>query len=227
MFAFQTEPGFRSFFCQACHYQPEFQSYDGFLHTVEDDAESNNVDWKSETPANIQTPHGSTEPTQIPFDDSDFSMDSPAPMNVPFELPNDPVTLNEDPHMVLLRRKQHRLAVLHEKFGHLSFATLKLMARAGLIPRELATVDPPVCPGCAYGKAHWKPWRRKGTKNRRQIKTALKPGQVISIDQLISPTPGFVPTHRGRPTTARYIGATVFVDHYSDFTDAFDDKNGC
>ena len=218
MFAFQTEPGFKSFFCQACHYQPEFQSYAGFLHTVEDDAESNNNDQESENPMNIQTPHESTEPTKIPFDDSDFSTDSPAPIDVPFGLPNAPVTLNDDPNMVLIRRKQHRLVVLHEKFGHLSFATLKLMARAGLIPRELATVDPPVCPGCAYGKAHRKPWRRKGTKNRRQIKTAIKPGQVISIDQLISPTPGFVPTHRGRPTTARYVGATVFVDHYSDFT---------
>ena len=38
------------------------------------------------------------------------------------------------------------------------------------------------------------------------------------MDQLVSPTPGFIPTHRGRPTTNRYIGATVFCDHYSDFT---------
>lgn len=38
------------------------------------------------------------------------------------------------------------------------------------------------------------------------------------MDQLVSPTSGFVPTHRGIPTTKRYIGATVFVDHFSDFT---------
>lgn len=39
------------------------------------------------------------------------------------------------------------------------------------------------------------------------------------MDQLVSPTPGFVPTHRGSPMTQRYIGcATVFVDHLSDFT---------
>jgi hypothetical protein len=44
------------------------------------------------------------------------------------------------------------------------------------------------------------------------------PGQVVSMDQLISPTPGFVPIHRGLPTNARYEGATVFVDHFSDFT---------
>ena len=41
---------------------------------------------------------------------------------------------------------------------------------------------------------------------------------MVSVDQLVSPTPGFVPTHRGQPTKARYVGATVFVDHFTDFT---------
>ena len=92
------------------------------------------------------------------------------------------------------------------------------MARAGLIPRDLATVDPPTCPGCAYGKAHKKPWRSKGIRNRKSIRKATAPGDVVSVDQLVSPTPGFVPTHRGRPTVKRYTAATIFVDHYSDFT---------
>ena len=38
------------------------------------------------------------------------------------------------------------------------------------------------------------------------------------MDQLISPTPGLVLTHRGNPATTRYIGATTFVDHFTDFT---------
>lgn len=81
-------------------------------------------------------------------------------------------------------------------------------------------VDPPVYPGCAYGKAHRKPWRTKPKKGQvqRGIQPATCPGQVVSIDQLVSPTPGFVPTHRGIPTTSRYKGATIFVDHHSDFT---------
>lgn len=41
---------------------------------------------------------------------------------------------------------------------------------------------------------------------------------VMSINQLISPTPGFLPNHRGLPTTKSYVGATIFVDHFSDFT---------
>ena len=41
---------------------------------------------------------------------------------------------------------------------------------------------------------------------------------MVSVDQLISTVPGFVPTHRGKPTLKRYVGATVFVDHFADFT---------
>jgi hypothetical protein len=95
-----------------------------------------------------------------------------------------------------------------------------MMAKAGIIPLELSTVDLTTCPGCAYGKAHRRPWRHKGVKNghRNTLKVATAPGQVISVDQLVSPTAGFVPTHRGRPSLVRYIGATVFVDHFSDFT---------
>ena len=102
---------------------------------------------------------------------------------------------DEDLTIIMMKRKQVRLATIHEKLGHLSFPRLKLLARSGIILKELAHVDPPKCPGCAYGKAHRKPWRSKGLKNHRTIKPATKPGQVISVDQLISPTPGFVPTH--------------------------------
>ena len=92
------------------------------------------------------------------------------------------------------------------------------MARAGLISKDLANIDPPTCPGCAYRKSHRKPWRQKGTRNRKNIRVSTRPGQVVSVDQLISPTPGFIPTCRGTTTTKQYSGATVFVDNFSDFT---------
>ena len=138
------------------------------------------------------------EPTHIiPYNDSDLE-----------SLPNQPITQDfsqthnheemsrlEDPAVVLVRRKQARLATIHERLGHLSFARLKLLARSGIIPKELANVEAPTCPGCAYGKAHRKPWRAKGIRNRRTIRPATEPRQVVSVDQLVSPTPGFVPTH--------------------------------
>ena len=78
-------------------------------------------------------------------------------------------------------------------------------------------VDPPTCPGCAYGKAHIKPTRSKGANNLKHLQPTTFPGQVVSAYQLVSPTLGFVPCHRGIPTTKRYKGATVFIDHFSNF----------
>ena len=117
-----------------------------------------------------------------------------------------------------VRKKQFLLLTIHERLGHVSFSILKLMARCRLIPRDLADVDPPCCPGCTYGKAHKKPTRYKRWRNNRKIKPSTSPGGCVSVDQLVSPTPGFVPIHRGRPTLQRYKGATVFVDHFSNFT---------
>ena len=92
------------------------------------------------------------------------------------------------------------------------------MAQAVLVTRELENVDYPTCSGCAYGKAHQNPWQGKGVRNRKSLKTATVPEQVVSFDQLVSPTLGFIPTHRGTSTTKWHIGSTVFVDHFSNFT---------
>ena len=53
--------------------------------------------------------------------------------------------------------------------------------------------------------------------NLTSIPPATAPGQVVSVDQLLSPTPGFVLCHRGIPPTKRYKGATVFVDNFFQF----------
>ena len=39
----------------------------------------------------------------------------------------------------------------------------------------------------------------------------------MSVDQLVSPTPGLIAQLRGIPTKKRYTVATIFVDHYSGF----------
>ena len=41
---------------------------------------------------------------------------------------------------------------------------------------------------------------------------------MVSIDKLESPVPGFVPIAKGQAPVRRYRGASVFVDHASDFT---------
>ena len=45
-----------------------------------------------------------------------------------------------------------------------------------------------------------------------------RPGELVSVDQLVSPTPGLIAQMTGRLTTKRYNYATVFVDHYSGYS---------
>ena len=129
---------------------------------------------------------------------------------------NPTVIPSDDQDEPLLKSYQAALMRLHEQLGHCSFTQLKQMAEQGIIPRKLAKVPPPKCPSCLYGKAHRKPWRMH--KIDPKIKPTPIPGAVVSIDQLESPVPGFVPIAKGQPTVRRYRGASVVVDHASDFT---------
>jgi hypothetical protein len=184
---------------------------------VDDDPKSNDDTTfePREPPRGTQTK--ATTPTVIPYADEDFDNVKKTAVEAEFHLEECQAELN-DPNVAILRHKQSKLSTIPERLGHVSFARLRLLAKAGIIPKDLANVEPPTCPGRAYGKAHRKPWRHKGVRNKRKLRVATCPDQVVSVDQLVSPTPGFVPTHRGRPTTQRYIGATVFVDHFSDYT---------
>ena len=48
-----------------------------------------------------------------------------------------------------------------------------------------------------------------------ETKTITEPGELISFDQLESPTPGFIVQITGHLTTKRYKYATVFIDQAS------------
>ena len=41
------------------------------------------------------------------------------------------------------------------------------------------------------------------------------PGQLVSVDQMVSPAPGFIAQMTGKLTTKRYRYATVYVDQAS------------
>ena len=75
----------------------------------------------------------------------------------------------------------------------------------------------PLCPWCIFGKQHRKPWRssKKRVQIRRDDETA--PGMCTSTDQLVSAQGGLIPQRTGKLMSARYVGATVFVDHFSDY----------
>ena len=70
---------------------------------------------------------------------------------------------------------------------------------------------------CIFGMAHCKPWRSKGSKGSIRKESDNAPGKCVSMDQLVSAQPGLILQMSGFLTNMRIWGATVFVDHFSDY----------
>jgi hypothetical protein len=107
------------------------------------------------------------------------------------------------------------LLLWHYKYSHIGFAKLQEMAKQGILPRRLAKCNVPVCSACMYAKATKRPWRSKTRKNEHDPDKPPKPGDVVSVDQLVSPVPGLIAQMTGFVTKQRYRYATVFVDQAS------------
>ena len=127
-------------------------------------------------------------------------------------IPEDPEPTSLDPHDELLRG--------HYRLGHLPFDWLMQLARTGQIPKRLLASKKPFCAACQYGKMTRRPWRVKGD-NKNATKTATRPGQIVSVDQLESNSPGLIAQLKGKLTQQRYKYVTVFVDQYSGYTFVF------
>jgi len=125
-----------------------------------------------------------------------------------------PVVIDEEEEKQATTAAQELLRY-HHRFGHASFAKLQNMAKQNIIPRRLANCKAPKCTACMFAKATRRQWRHKRRKHWTEKKQATTPGEVISVDQLISPAPGFVAQMTGALTKKRYKCATVYVDQYS------------
>jgi hypothetical protein len=141
---------------------------------------------------------------------TDFNLDGPAGSaeTPPTVVPDEEDHITENASALALK--------WHHRLGHASMRKLQFLARLGLLPKVLATCDEPICTACLFGKATRRPWRNKPKKGvTKSAGTVTAPGQVVSIDQLVSTTPGLIGQLRGIPTKKRYTAATVFVDQYS------------
>jgi hypothetical protein len=75
-----------------------------------------------------------------------------------------------------------------------------------------------VCISCQFGKAHRRPWRTKGSPGGSIRKASEQnPGDGTSVDQIVSAQPGLVPQMAGALTSDRIWGATIFVDHVTNY----------
>jgi hypothetical protein len=104
---------------------------------------------------------------------------------------------------------------MHHRFNHTPMSKLQTMARQGILPRRLSKCEIPACAACLYMKAKRRPWRTKSTKEGQDVSKPKRPGDLVSVDQLKSPIPGFVAQITGILTKKRYNYATVFVDQAS------------
>ena len=120
-----------------------------------------------------------------------------------------------------LNADQQEYLSWHHRLGHLAKALMKTLIFMGILPRrpkrlfETGTV--PICASCMFGEAHRKPWRTKGSKGSIRKEDETEPGHGTSTDQFVSHQPGLVPQLSGKLTNQRITGATVYVDHVTDF----------
>jgi hypothetical protein len=137
------------------------------------------------------------------------------------------VHLNEEQASELIKVLKRPLSdleqeflLIHHKLKHLPERYLHRMAEQGIIPKKFRKVKLPPCAACIFGKQSKRPWRTKGThKSSVRRKEHIHPGDGTSVDQLESRHPGLVPQAKGfHRTKAKYVGATVFVDHATGFT---------
>ena len=124
-------------------------------------------------------------------------------------IPEDQEPTSLDPHDEFL--------CWHYHLGHLSFERIRQLACSGQLPKWLLTCKKPFCTACQYGKLTKRPWRVKGD-DKKASKVATRPGQIVSVDQLESNTPGFIAQLKGKLTQQRYNYATAFVDQFSGYT---------
>jgi hypothetical protein len=127
----------------------------------------------------------------------------------------------EPPHLVEDNENENKelpeqdMLRMHYRLGHLSFNKMKAMAMLGILPKSYLECKSPKCAACIYGKATRKAWKTKGKKGVKKLKVAKEPGECVSVDQMESPTAGFVAQMKGKHTKGRYKYATVYIDHYS------------
>jgi len=113
--------------------------------------------------------------------------------------------------------EQEYLSV-HNSLSHLSHTGMQDLVKIGRLPARYHKCKPPACPACIFAMQHRKPWRTKGKLHHIRRDTDTKPGDGTSTDQMESSVLGLVQQAVGTLTRRRIVGATIFVDHATDYT---------
>ncbi len=146
----------------------------------------------------------------IPLTPEQYTVDLPKLTESELEKISKPQSLDSD---------QREFMELHYKLSHLPLLAMISLAEKGRIKKNFAKFKHrlPICMSCIFGTAHRKLWHSKGSTGsiRKEINNA--PGKCVSMDQMVSAQPGLIPQMAGFLTNLCIWGATVFVDHFSDY----------
>ncbi|CAJ1959006.1 unnamed protein product [Cylindrotheca closterium] len=227
---FYLAPGFKRFdlFCQECNFdydkseeEPIIISPAGVVSDNEEDDDDDDDVLPPDPPPTTATtfwsrlttkfrrPNHKAKAPQTQAREAAFDLDGPTTDGAP-----KPAVIAEEEEKQPTTDSQQLLR-LHHQMGHISFAKLQSMAKQNIIPRRLANADIPRCTACCFAKATRRQWREKRRKHWTKERTVTRPGEVISVDQLVSPSPGLIAQISGTLTKKRYKYATVYVDQYS------------
>ena len=88
-------------------------------------------------------------------------------------------------------------------------------------PLRLKYIPTPSWLACHDAKSTKRHWQQKSQKQYKPPPSPTKPVDVVSVDQMMSPTPGFISQMTGKITTNRYKYATFSVDNFSRFSYAY------
>ena len=211
------------------HLAPGYLSYDRFCQSQCVDPETLPADTPFVANPTIIPPEDEDETTKAIHQDlsDDWQPEQTTPRTFSLAGPSTQEERDQAPAVIIDEEDQQEATLplaaellrYHQRFGHISFTKLQAMAKKGIIPKRLAKCKKPFCSACAYAKATKRPWRNRGRVPPVKLVPITRPGQVVSVDQLKSPTPGLIAQMAGfLLRKERYNYATVFVDHYSNLS---------
>ena len=119
----------------------------------------------------------------------------------------------------ILNDNQRDLMALHCKMNHLPFSAMIKLTESGRIKKCFVKLKDrlPVFMSCVFGMSYQCPWCNKDKPGTIQKDDETEHGDCASIDQLVFAQPGLIPQTSGYLINMRIWGATVFIDHISDF----------
>jgi GAG-pre-integrase domain len=113
--------------------------------------------------------------------------------------------------------QEEELMQWHHRLCHMPMKRVQNLASKGILPKRIAKCKIPLFPACVFGKMTRSRWRTSPIEN------SITPddcdvGDLVSVDQIQSSTPGMIAQMKGIPTRRRYHIATIYIDHKREYT---------